>query len=87
MVRKLDEIRSDLNSQILATMNSAITDQVFSIQITLGEKGRGNNTLVDYRSSGLHSNPEAKNVKKTQKTASKQVSNLVDEITPIWRGQ
>ena len=59
MSRKLNEIRSSLNSQIQDAITAAITEKVLpSIQNTLSMQGRGNFTVVNQRSSGLQRSPE-----------------------------
>ena len=59
VARNLYEMKAEVNSQLLATKNSAITEQVLpSIQNTLGMQGRGNNTIVHRRSRGDTGPPE-----------------------------
>ena len=66
MSRKLNEIRSSLNSQIQDAITTAIAEKVLpSIQNTLGVQGRSNFTVEDRRSSGLQVSPGAVNSQKT----------------------
>ena len=55
MARKLNEIKTSLNSQIQDAITAAITSTVLpSIQNTLNIQGRANSTVVDRESNGLH---------------------------------
>ena len=55
MSRKLNEIKTSLNSHIQNVITAAITDTVLpSIQNTLEVQGRANFTMVDPASNGLH---------------------------------
>ena len=66
--RKLNEIRSRLNSQIQDASTTAIAEKVLpSMQNTLDMQRRGNFTVVDRRSSGLQGSPGATNSPKTWK--------------------
>ena len=59
MTRKLDEIRSDLNSQILEVINSAITEKVLpSIQNVLGVQNPESDAIRDSQSGRLNRSPE-----------------------------
>ena len=59
MTRKLDEIRSDLNSQILEGINSAITEKVLpSIQNVLGVQNPESDAIRDSQSGRLNRSPE-----------------------------
>ena len=59
VTRKLDEIRSDLNSQILEVINSANTEKVFpSIQNVLGVQNPESDAIRDSQSGGLNRSPE-----------------------------
>ena len=65
MSRRLNEIKSSLNSQIQNAMSVAIADTVLpSIQNTLEMQGRTNFAMVDRESNGLHPNPKAGNFTK-----------------------
>ena len=60
--RKLNEIKSSLNSQIQDAITTVIAEKVLpSIQNTLDTQGRGNYTMVDRGSSGLQESPRATN--------------------------
>ena len=62
MPRKLNEIKSSLNSQIQDAITTAITEKVLpSIQNTLDTQGRTNFTVVGRESNGLHEGPKAAN--------------------------
>ena len=62
MSKKLNEIKTSLNSQIQNAITAAITDTVLpSIQNTLEVQGRANFTMVDQASSGLYSGPRTNN--------------------------
>ena len=55
MSRKLEEIQTNLNSQILDAINSAIEDKVLpSIKIAVKSQNSAINTNLDLRSDGLH---------------------------------
>ena len=59
VTRKLDEIRSDLNSQILEVINSAITEKVLpSIQNVLGVQNPESDAIRDSQSCRLNRSPE-----------------------------
>ena len=59
VTRKLDEMRSNLNTQILEVINSAITEKVLpSIQIVLGGKNSGSDAIRDPQSGRLNRSPE-----------------------------
>ena len=69
MSRKLNEIRSCLDSQIRDAITTTITEKVLpSIQNTLSMQGKGNFTVVDQRSSGLQRSPGVANSQKTWET-------------------
>ena len=58
MSRKLNEIKTGLNSQIKDAIAAAITSTVLpSIHNTLEMQGRPNFTMVDQESNGLHPSP------------------------------
>ena len=60
MSRRLNEIKTSLNSQIQKSITTAITETVLpSIQNTLDMQGRANFTVADRGSSGLHVGPRA----------------------------
>ena len=62
MSKKLNEIKTSLNSQIQNAITAAITDTVLpSIQNTLEVQGRANFTMVDQASSGLYPGPRTNN--------------------------
>ena len=64
--RKLNDIRTSLNSQIQDAISTAMAEKVLpSIQNTLEEQGRSNFTVVGRRSSGLQRSPGAVNPQKT----------------------
>ena len=66
MSRKLNEIKSSLNSYIQDAITTTVAEKVLpSIQSTLNTQGRGNFTVVDRRSSGLQRSPGAVNSQKT----------------------
>ena len=66
VTRKLDEIKSDLNSQVLETINTAIAEKVLpTIQDTPSKQVKGNFTVVDRRSGGLHRDPDTRNARET----------------------
>ena len=55
MSKKLNEIKTSLNSQIQNAITAAIADTVLpSIQNTIETQGRANFTTVDQASNGLH---------------------------------
>ena len=59
VTRKLDEIRSDLNTQILEVINSANTEKVLpSIQNVLGVQNPESDAIRDPRSGRLDRSPE-----------------------------
>ena len=59
MTRKLDEIRSDLKTQILQVINSAIAEKVLpSIENVLGEQNLGSDAIKDPQSGRLDRSPE-----------------------------
>ena len=58
MIRRLNEIKTSINSQIHNAITAAITERVLpSIQNTLDMQGRVNFTVADQGSSGLHVGP------------------------------
>ena len=60
MSRKLNGIKTSLNSQIQDAITAAITSTVLpSIQNTLEKQGRSNFTMVDRGSNGLHPSPRS----------------------------
>ena len=60
MSRKLNEIKTSLNSQIQDAIAAAITSTVLpSIQNTLEMQGRPNFTMVDRGPNGLHPSPRS----------------------------
>ena len=60
MSRKLNEIKTGLNSQIKDAITAAITSTVLpSIQNTLEMQGRPNFTMVDRESNGPHPSPRS----------------------------
>ena len=60
MSRKLNEVKTSLNSQIQEAITAAITSTVLpSIQNTLEKQGRPNFTTVDRGSNGLHPSPRS----------------------------
>ena len=60
MSRKLNEIKTALNSQIKDAITAAITSKMLrSIQNTLEMQGRPNFTMVDRESKGLHPSPRS----------------------------
>ena len=60
--KKLNESKTNLNSQIQNAITAAITDTVLSSrQITLEVQGRANFTMVNQASSGLHPGPRTNN--------------------------
>ena len=62
MSKKLNEIKTSLNSQIQNAITAAITVTVLpSIQNTLEVQGRANFTMVDQTSNGLHPGPRTDN--------------------------
>ena len=66
MLRKLNGIRSSLNSQIQDAIITAITEKVLpSIQNTIGLQERSDFTVEDRRSSGLQRSPGTLNSQKT----------------------
>ena len=59
VTRKLDEVREDLNTQILEVINWAIAEKVLpSIQNALGVQNVGLNANGDHLSGGLNRSPE-----------------------------
>ena len=55
MSRKLEEIKSDLNSHILNIINSAIEEKVIpSIKNAVGGKNSAKSANLDLRSDGPH---------------------------------
>ena len=62
MSRKLNEFKSSLNIQIQDAIRNAITEKILpSIQNTLEMQDRGNHTIVDRGSIGLHDSPKSAN--------------------------
>ena len=62
MSRRLNEIKTSLNSQIQNAITAAIADTVLpSIQNSLEMQGRANFTMADRGSNGLHPSPRAGN--------------------------
>ena len=63
--RKLNGMKTDLNSQIREAIDSAITEQILpSIQNTLGKQGKGVKAELDLMSSARHRSPEVENTRK-----------------------
>ena len=59
MARKLDDIRNDLNTQILEVINSAVAEKVLlSIQNVLGVQNPGSDAVRDLQSGRLDRSPE-----------------------------
>ena len=59
MSMKLEEIKPDLNSQVVQTINAESTDEFLpSFQGSVGTQEIGLSTKVDLRSKGLHRNPK-----------------------------
>ena len=84
--KKLDEIRTDLNSQILAAENSAITEQVLpSIRNTLGEQGKVKHTVADIGPVGYTGAPKLEVLGKYRITARRHILNSVTEV--VWLGR
>ena len=68
MSRKLNEVKSSLNSQIQDAITTAIAEKVLLfIQISFDMNRRGNFAIVDRRSNGLQRMPEAVDPQKTRK--------------------
>ena len=65
VTRRLNEIKSSLNTHVQDAISSAIVEKVLpSIQNTLDAPGRANFTMMDQRSCELHRSPEARNSQK-----------------------
>ena len=59
VTRKLDEIRGNLNTQVLEVTSSAIAENVLpSIRNVLGVQSTGSNTTRDHQSGRLDRSPE-----------------------------
>ena len=62
MSKRLNEIKTSLNSQIQNAIKAAIADTVLpAIQNTLEVQGRATFTMVDQASNGLHPGPRTNN--------------------------
>ena len=71
MSRKLNEVKTSLNSQIQEAVTAAITNTVLpAIQNTLEMQGRSNFTIVDRASNGLHPSPRSANLPKKDRRSS-----------------
>ena len=74
VTRRLNDIKSILNSQIQDAIETAITDKILpSIQNALGMQGRQNFTMVDQRSIWRHRSPVASTSPKLWKTSPKPI--------------
>ena len=70
VTRKLGDIRSDLNSQILQAINTRTAEKVLpTIHYTTSKQETGNSTVVDRRSGELHMNLKLETLGKRWKTA------------------
>ena len=92
MSRKLNEIKTSLNSQIqfqIQIQNSAITDTVLpSIQNTLEMQGRPNFTMVDRTSNGLHPSPRSANfTMKDRRSSGLQRNTEVGNSQKTWENR
>ena len=62
---KNDEIKIDLNSQILSVINAALPAIVIpALQGIIGALGNGLNTKLDLQSAGLHKNTKVTSISK-----------------------
>ena len=62
VTRRIEELKRDLNSQVIESINSAINEKILpSIQNTLGSQRPGFLEDMDHRSSKLSRTTEAKN--------------------------
>ena len=86
MSRRLNEIKSSLNSQIQNAISVAIVDTVLpSIQNTLEMQGRTNFAMVDRESNGLHPNPKAGNfTKEDQRSNGLQWNSGAENPLKTW---
>ena len=76
---KLDEIRSDLISQILEATNTAIAEKLLLIyQNTFNKQEKGTSTVVE--SCGLHRDPCTKNARETLEICPRNGFNLTNWI-------
>ena len=86
MSRKLNEVKTSLNSQIQEAVTAAITNTVLpAIQNTLEMQGRSNFTIVDRASNGLHPSPRSANLpKKDRRSSGLQRNTEVGNSQKTW---
>ena len=86
MSRKLNEIKTGLNSQIKDAIAVAITSTVLpSIHNTLELQGRPNFTMVDQESNGLHPSPRPTDFTlKNQRSSGLQRNSEVENSQKTW---
>ena len=89
MSRKLNEIKTSLNSQIQEAVTAAITNTVLpSIQNTLEMQGRPNFTMVDRTSNGLHPSPRSANfTMKDRRSSGLQRNTEVGNSQKTWENR
>ena len=86
MSRRLNEIKTSLNSQVQDAITSAITSTVVpSIQNTLEKQGRANFTTVDRGSAGPHPGPRAAiSTMGDQRSSGLQRNPEVENVQKTW---
>ena len=89
MSRKLNEIKTSLNSQIQEAITTAITSKVPpSIQNTLKMQGRPDFTMVDRGSNGLHPSPRSTDFTiKDQRSSGLQRNAEVGNSQKTWENR
>ena len=89
MSRKLNEIKTSLNSQIQEAVTAAITNTVLpSIQNTLEMQGGPNFTVVDRTSNGLHPSPRSANfTMKDRRSSGLQRNTEVGNSQKTWENR
>ena len=89
MSRKLNEIKTSLNSQIQEAVTAAITNTVLpSIQKTLEMQGGPNFTVVDRTSNGLHPSPRSANfTMKDRRSSGLQRNTEVGNSQKTWENR
>ena len=89
MSRRLNEIKTSLNSQIQNAITAAITDTVLpSIQNVLEMQGRPNFTIVDRASNGTHPAPRTGNsTVEDQRSSGRQRNPEVESSQKTWENR
>ena len=87
--RKLDEVKTSLNSQIQEAISAAIRSTVLpSIQNTLEMQGRPNFTMVDRGSDGPHPSPRSTDFTiRERKSSGLQRNTVVGNSQKLWENR